>query len=203
MEVFDDGARALVSDSVVINRSETTAWCDEAEYLDQEEKIELRKEPRVRRGTDQLTGAKIELFLQGSKLLRVHISGNALAVSEIDTLKDGRRINQLSGGEMTLFLANDKLEKVLVENQATSLYHLIEKGKVKGINKVLGDRITLFLADEELKRVKIESTPGTSTGIYYPPEKEQLAAMDQPAFPIPSEVNSPGSKTTSELPDKK
>jgi lipopolysaccharide export system protein LptA len=168
IELFEGGKRAKVSRQVKITRSNTRAECGEAEYFRDTERLELRLDPVAWQENDKLTGKRIDLFLDGQKLIRAHVVDSAEVTSTIDTLKVGKRLNTLSGQQITMLLRDEKVEKVVVEGTATSVYHVIEEGKEQGKVRVQGDKITLFVDNQVLKRVIIESDPGSSTGRFWP-----------------------------------
>ncbi|MDZ7301644.1 MAG: hypothetical protein ONB44_05820 [candidate division KSB1 bacterium] len=168
IELFEGGKRAKVTRQVKMTRSNTSAECDEAEYFRDAERLELRIDPVTWQEGDKLTGERIDLFLDDQKLNRVHVVNNAEAVSVVDTLEAGRRINTLSGREITMLLREEKVDKIIVDGTATSIYHLIEEGEERGRVRVQGDRIILFVENQNLKRVVIESKPGASTGRFLP-----------------------------------
>jgi hypothetical protein len=133
-----EGGSARRFQQVKITRSNTRAECGEAEYFRDNERMELRLDPVTWQDGDKITGERIDLFLNDQKLNRAHVINKAEVISEIDTLKVGKRINTLSGREITMLLKDEKIEKVIVEGTATSEYHVIEESEEKGKVRLQG-----------------------------------------------------------------
>lgn len=169
MDIFDDGNRAKVSRNVEITQPRMKATCGFAEYFKASEKYVLLDNPQVWQSNLQISGDTLLLYLKESELFRAQVVGNALAVSDADTLNKGRWINKLSGHSIDFYLQNRELEKVEVFNQATSLYHVIENNQYKGANEVSGDKIVLYFSSDQVSLVRVESNPDVSSGKYSPP----------------------------------
>jgi hypothetical protein len=106
------------------------------------------------------------------------VYGEALITSPSDSLKPETRVNRLSGQRVTIDLADERIREITIEEQATSLYHVVEDGEFKGINRISGDKIVLSLEDGKLRRVRIESSPGKTSGVFYPPHLEASGPGD-------------------------
>ncbi len=172
MEVFDAGARAVVSDSVIMRKGRLRVHCDRAEYLDDAQKVVLTGAPRGSHGQDHLRGKSMEVFLSGNEVHRIAVYGEALITSPSDSLNPQTRLNQLTGQRVIIDLADEQIRNITVEEQATSLYYVMEEGEYKGINRISGDRIELLMQDGKLRRVCIASSPGKTSGVFYPPRLE-------------------------------
>lgn len=170
METFTGGERTVVTGNVRITKPGIKAQCGQAEYIKPEEKIILKENPEVWQTNRQISGDTLSLYLKEAELIRAEVLGNALAISDADTLNKGRWVNKLTGQNMDFYFNNQELEKVIVKNQATSIYHVIEDNQYKGSNEVTGDRIMLFLSDGELVQVLVDSEPAVSAGKYLPPQ---------------------------------
>jgi lipopolysaccharide export system protein LptA len=169
MDIFDDGDRARVSRNVEITQPGMKATCGLAEYFKASEKYVLLDNPQVWQSNLQISGDTLLLYLKDSQLSRAQVIGNALAVSDADTLNKGRWINKLSGQTMDFYLQDRELEKVVVFNQATSFYHVIENDQYKGANEISGDKIILYFSQDQVSRVRVESEPDVASGKYTPP----------------------------------
>lgn len=180
MELAQNAAVALVTDSVHITKDSTEARCGVAEFFREQDKIILRQAPEVWQAGQRLKGDSIELHLDENQLRQVVVLNQATIFSKADSIDQTRRWNLLSGQKMTIDFKENEMEKILVENQATSWYHVIDQKKYKGLNKVTGDKLTLEVKNRKLYRIQIESQPGLSSGIFYPPEKAMPAEMPQP-----------------------
>ncbi|MFQ5863666.1 MAG: LptA/OstA family protein [bacterium] len=170
METYNGGERTIVTGDVEITKPGIMARCGQAEYIKADEKMILNDKPEVSQRNQQISGDTLFLYLEESQLIRAEVVGQALAVSDADTLNKGRWVNKLTGHKMDFYFNNQEAEKVLVEKQATSIYHVIEDNEYKGSNEVSGDKIALFLSDGEVVRVLVDSAPDVSMGKYLPPK---------------------------------
>lgn len=169
MDIFQEENRLQVYQRVRITQPGIKATCGSAEYFKASEKLVLNDNPIVLQSNLQISGDTLLLYLKESELFRGQVIGNALVISDADTLNKGRWVNKLSGQTMDLYLQNRELEKIVVSNQATSLYHVIENKQYKGANEVSGDKIILYFSQGQVSRVWVESKPGVSSGKYLPP----------------------------------
>lgn len=170
MEIFDSGNQVLISGNVRIFQKNTKATSGFAKYFKSDEKIILNETPKVVRTNQQITGDTLQLYLQDSHLKEAVVIGNAVAVSDADTLNKGRWIDKLTGDHMDFYFENEKLQRVVIENQATSLYHIIEQESYKGVNSVSGDKIEIHLSDGDVEQIVVNSAPDLANGKYMPPE---------------------------------
>ena len=179
MEMFQDGDRLLVSDSVFVERGKVNAHCNELEYFQKEKKVTLSGSPKASRKWDNLWGDEIILKLDEKEVKTIEIIGKAVVTSKVDTLDENdERMNFIKGENMLVWLTEEKIDSVRVRGQATSYYHVIEDDEDKGINKVLGDELLLHLINSELKRVLVKSSPGTTNGTYFPPAQTSLVQAE-------------------------
>jgi len=174
MEIFENGKRAVVSDSVNIFHSSGNAICEQAEFFKDENRMMLKINPVVWQKYDKLSGTEIELFFVNRELNKVVITGKAFVSSPVDTNDVTGKINRMLGDKITMLIHERKLERVLVEGKATSYYHILEDDDYKGMNKIIGDKITMHLENSEIKKINIESDPGSSDGTYFPPDAKYL-----------------------------
>lgn len=172
MEVFENGQRTIAKGNVEIIQPDIKATCGQAEYIKSESEITLTDSPKILQRNQQISGDTLKLYLRDSKLNRAVVTGNALAISDADTLDRGKWLNKLTGQTMEFFFGDaNELKKVIIKNQATSLYHIIEEKEYKGTNEVSGDRITIELVDGQAQTVQVSSSPDLSTGKYSPPNQ--------------------------------
>jgi len=178
MELLEDSEMAMVTDSVKISHENGTAYCDTAIFNRSESSLKLVGEPIVWQKYDRLTGDQIELYFHKNKLDTVFILGDAEVRSPVDTLDLTGKMNTLLGLKITLDIEENKLGTVQVDGQATSQYYIFEKDAYKGVNKIIGDKILVTLKDRKIDKINIESDPGSSTGVYYPPEVDTKYQAD-------------------------
>jgi len=173
-EMFDDGDRFDVTGQVKVDRGDITAYCDTLRYLEKDNRIILRDSPRIREKDQYLTGRTVTLFLKDAEVERIHIVGNAIASSTVDsTIQTSIPYDLLKGEEMMVYVTDEAIDSVHIRKQATSYYHVIDEGEEKGLNKALGDELVIIFGQDKLKRVRVVSSPSSSTGQFYPP-KDQI-----------------------------
>jgi len=183
MEMFEDGDRIMVERAVQIVRGEVTAQSDSLEYLRKQDRAILSAKPKAQRQNDHLTGKNIELILRGTEVSAIHIVGNAVVTSRVDTLiTTNIPYDLLTGDDIMVSIANEAVDTVIVKGKATSYYHVIEENKEKGLNKVLGDEIRMFFANDEMERVDVGSSPSSSIGMFYPPSSKKEIETELAAF---------------------
>ncbi|MBN1465831.1 hypothetical protein JXA02_08730 [candidate division KSB1 bacterium] len=196
-QMFDDGERFLVTDSVKVDRGDLEAFCDSLEYFQAESLIKLANAPRVQQGRQYLTGHSVSLLLQEADVKVIHIVGNAIASSAVDsTVVTPVPFDLLSGQDMMVYVTDEKIDSVLIKERATSYYHVVEDGEEKGLNKALGDLLFIRFKEDTLSRVRVTSSPGSSVGQFHPPThravleaelRTELAKLniyvDEPAAP--------------------
>ena len=181
--MFEDGDRIMVEKAVQITRGEVVAQSDSLEFLRKQDRAILSARPKAKRQNDHLTGKNIELILHGTEVSAIHIVGNAVVTSQVDTLiTTSIPYDLLTGDDILVSIANEAVDTVIVKGKATSYYHVIEESNEKGLNKVLGDKICMLFANDEMERVDVESAPSSSIGMFYPPSgktaiESELAAL--------------------------
>jgi len=169
-EMFDDGDRFVVTDSVRLLRGEIEAFCDSLEYLKTENMLKLANNPSIRQGRQYLTGRSVSLLLDDARVQAIHIIGDAIVATTVDsTLKTKVPFDLLTGQDMMVYVTDEKIDSVRIKDRATSYYHVIEDGREKGLNKVLGDELFITFKQDTLNRVRVLSSPGASVGEFHPP----------------------------------
>jgi len=172
MELFENGDKAVVTDSVRITQSKAVATCGQAEFYRKTNEIFLKQNPVAWQEGDRLSGQIIHLFIKDNQLVKAIVENQALVTSCVDTTDKNQQLNTLSGEQITMYFENEELYHVDVENKATSFYYIYEDNEDKGLNKIIGDKISVYLKDRKIDRIIVESNPQLSSGTYYPPGKE-------------------------------
>ena len=139
-EMFDDGDRFKVTDSVHVTRGEIEAFCDTLIYLQEASKITLANLPQVHQGEQYLNGNSVSLLLEETDVVGIEIIGKAIATSRVDSTVYTRvPYDLLTGEDMMVYVTDEVIDSVRIIGRATSYYHVIEEGEEKGLNKALGD----------------------------------------------------------------
>jgi lipopolysaccharide assembly outer membrane protein LptD (OstA) len=185
LEYFPDARKGFAKGKVQITKSNMTATCDEATWLNKENEIVLTGEPEAEKGNDKLTGDTMTIVMQDEKVSRIDVEGDARAshIEVVDSLFQTKRESSLASRNMSFFLQDEKLSEVIASGNATSIYYpqtKKESQKTAGAekNEASGDSIDLFMSDEKISRVLIK---GGAMGVYvFPPEnaKDTIATED-------------------------
>lgn len=170
MEYYVDERKGLAKEQVRISKADMSATCDEAEWINSEQKIVLRGEPRAEKQSDRLSGKIMQMFIQEDKINRIDVDGDARAshLEIVDSVAQDTKESFLASKKMIFFLEDEELKKVRACGNATSTYHpQSSSGSGQRIsydkNEASGDTIDLFLSGERLSEVLIK---GGAIGTY-------------------------------------
>jgi lipopolysaccharide assembly outer membrane protein LptD (OstA) len=169
LEYHVEEEKGIAREKVRISKSDLLATCDEADWMNRENKILLTGNPEAEKQNDRLTGEKMDIFIENEKVSQIIVEGEARASHlEIDSLSQTQRESFLGAKRMIFFLEDETLERVKASGNATSLYHpenTRESGQDQRTDKNVasGDTIDLFLSDDKLNRVQIQ---GGAMGTY-------------------------------------
>jgi lipopolysaccharide export system protein LptA len=160
---FSDIKRAIARDSVRIFQGNLNAVCDSAIYNVDEDIIFLKSRPEAIQENNQMLGEQMELILENRELREIHVTGNARAISTLDSILE--KENRLEGRKLIMYIENRKLTRILAVSNARSFYYLREKEEDRGINVASADTIKAFLVADELDSIAVI---GGAQGTYYP-----------------------------------
>jgi lipopolysaccharide export system protein LptA len=164
MEYYSEGIRrAIARDSVKILQAKLHAKCDSAIYLIDEDVIFLESKPEAVQENNRMFGKRMKLVLKDRELKQIRVSGNAFAISVIDSFLV--KENRLEGQEIIMYITDQKMNQIYAVNNARSFYYLKEKDEDRGINVASADTIKAFLKENELDSIAVI---GGSQGIFYP-----------------------------------
>ncbi len=173
MEMFDDGDSVVVTQKVHITRGDIVADCEKLLFLKQEERIILDLSPVAYENDDHLTGKQIVLLLKDNKVTQIHIQGDAIVTTKVDSvIQTHIPYNLLTGEQIQVMLKEEQIDSVFVLGRATSYYHILEDEEEKGINKILCDELLMVFTEGKVKNVNGSSKPGLSNGIFFPPASQ-------------------------------
>ena len=176
MEYYPDEKKGIAKGKVHITKADMTSTCDQATWMNQEDKIILNGNPESVKQNDRLVGEEMEIFIQNEKIKRIEVEGNAKAshIEVIDSLNQTKRESFLGAKKMIFFLQDEKVNQVTASGNATSIYYpKSSKESAKNLgtekNEASGDTIDLFLLDDRISQVLIK---GGAMGNYvFPKEK--------------------------------
>jgi lipopolysaccharide export system protein LptA len=167
IEVWGEGQRVVITDSVRFTKGDMRAECSRAEYLSDDSLLILEQIPVVWYRDREITGDTITLRLEGITFRSSQIRGNACIVTLDTTARD-----ELEGASIDIdahYTDEDTIQTITVKGQAVSRYHIEEaEEEQRGINVVTGDRLVLVIVGDRLQSVEVLSSPGQSTGVYTP-----------------------------------
>lgn len=194
MESFEDSVRRLVvTDSVRIFRSGLVGTAGLAVFHAGSDSLALYRQPYLwyeegERGENQVSGDSVLMTMRGGKADRVRVMGDAMAVSEADSVLGGR-YNQLSGQEIIMYFEENRLGRIEVVATATSLYYLFEEGLPNGLNRSSGNQVSIRFLDGAIQSITLTENV---EGKYVP---EPMVAGKE------ADYNLPGFQWRSERPE--
>lgn len=97
-----------------------SAVADTAIYRDEEEKFELRSNPRLWQKNIQLTGPVIEAFLEDDEIRFLTSHPRPIAVQE-DTLTG--RLHQMAGDTLNAHFVDGVIDEIVVYNESEIIFH--------------------------------------------------------------------------------
>ncbi len=179
IEYFFDRRQANVTDHVRIQRGDVDASGEHLFYSDDSSWVRLTGDPEIHRRQDLVYADTVDAFFFDQHLRRIHLRGNAVATSPVDSLRP-EPVNRITGKSMELVFAEDKIDSIYVAGNARSTYYVRETNSEKGANLVSGDRMDLHVADGRIRWIYVE---GGTEGIYYPEKLEKMveSASDTPS----------------------
>jgi lipopolysaccharide export system protein LptA len=165
MESFRDSTRRLIAqDSVEIVRRDLAGRAGTVTFHTAGDSIRMRTTPVLWYDQTQVTGDSINLYMRARVLDRIHVMGNAFALSESDSAF-AERYDQLSGETLGMQFRDKRLSRIDVDVRATSLYFVYEDSAANGLNKTSGDRIVMRFADGKVETIHVY---GGVEGQYFP-----------------------------------
>ncbi len=129
-EMFDEGAKVIIKDSVRVRQRDLLASCDELVYSDTAHTIALSGDPRAAREYEVVNGDFIRLHLQGNEVWKIDVDEQARVSSTIDSLD---LTHLLMGKKVEIFLQDQHVDSVHIKGQSTSYYYLVDDGAVQGL----------------------------------------------------------------------
>jgi len=176
MEYHIDEEKGIAQEEVRITKADMTATCDEATWINREDKIILKGKPEAEKQNDRLSGEKMQLVIQDDQVKQIEVEGKAKAshLEIIDSVTQDKRESFLAAKKMIFFLEDEELNRVRACGNATSIYYPqstrgVEESSSVDKNEASGDTIDLFLSQEQLNQVMIK---GGAMGLYtFPKEK--------------------------------
>ena len=190
-EMFDEGAKVIIKDSVRVRQRDLLASCDELVYSDTAHTIALSGDPRAAREYEVVNGDFIRLHLQGNEVWKIDVDEQARVSSTIDSLD---LTHLLMGKKVEIFLQDQHVDSVHIKGQSTSYYYLVDDGAVQGLNRTIGDQLTFILADDQIERVVITSDPGISEGVFYPIDGHSIRKVENDMDAILGTIKRPHAK---------
>lgn len=170
--IFKPERVAIAKNAVRIKRGELTATCDSATYLMEKDRVYLNQNPMAHQKSNELTGDQIELTIEDMKINQILVSGNAVATSVEDSLKN--KINRLTGREIIAKIVEQQIESLQANDNAQSKYYLKDDGAQQGVNTATADTILIFFKESEVNRILVK---GGSQGIYTPADTPVAAGQ--------------------------
>lgn len=147
MESFENN-EFVFSEYVRIYRSNVTASCRQARYFNNEELITLSGKPAIWFEDTQVSADTIALFLENGAIAAVYAQGNAISMSEGDSVFTAR-INQISGDTLRVDFKKKKVEMITGKGAAKSLYFVADEKGLTGVDRTSSDSIKVYFEKGE------------------------------------------------------
>ena len=188
LESYRDSTRRLIArDSVELVRTDLAATARYACFFTVGDSILLRGAPVIWYRDTQVAGDSIDVHLKKRKLQRLHVMGDAFAVSRSDSLHP-ERYDQIAGDRLQMLFGTQGLSRTDVEGRAVSLYHLYDDSLANGLNRTSGDRIVMLFAGGKAETITVY---GGVEGEYFP---ENMVRGRETEYALPGfiwRVNTP------------
>ena len=179
LEAYRDSTHRLIArDSVELVRGDLAATARYACFYTAGDSILLRSAPVIWYRDTQVAGDSVNVYLRRRKLERLHVMGNALAVSRSDSLHR-ERYDQIAGDRLRMLFGAQGLDRTDVEGRAVSLYHLYDDTLANGLNRASGDRIVMLFAEGKAETITVY---GGVEGQYVP---ENLVRGKEADYALP------------------
>jgi len=179
LEAYRDSTHRLIArDSVELVRGDLAATARYACFYTAGDSILLRSAPVIWYRDTQVAGDSVNVYLRQRKLERLHVMGNALAVSRSDSLHRDR-YDQIAGDRLRMLFGAQGLSRTDVEGRAVSLYHLYDDTLANGLNRASGDRIVMLFAEGKAETITVY---GGVEGQYVP---ENMVRGKEADFALP------------------
>ena len=165
----DSSEKVVASGNVSMRRKAFLGESGIAIFHTKRDSIEMKRSPVVwyeqsPMETTQVTGDSIFVKLEKRKLRRMDVRGNALAVSQADSVRRAR-YNQVSGQTLSMLYSENEIERIDIDKTVTMLYYMYDGTDPNGLNKSTGDHGTISFAEKKIDKVKVV---GGVEGQYYP-----------------------------------
>ena len=170
MQSFQDSLEKLITTgNVTLKRGSFTSESGLTNFYTKFDSIEMKRSPVVwyeqsPLETTQVMGDSIFVKLEKRKLRRMDVRGNAVAVSQADSIHRAR-YNQMSGQILTMLYTNNAVDRIDIDKTVTLLYYVFDGADPNGLNKSTGDHGTLTFANKKIDKVKVV---GGVEGEYFP-----------------------------------
>ena len=163
---FRPRRKAIASQNVRVIQGNMEAQCDSIVYFLEDSVAVLRVQPRARQEGNLLTGDRMELRLNGTRVDRITVIGNkAHAISTADSLRGWE--NQLDGKRIYLYLKKGQLDFLEAIQQASSEYYVEDNGEFVGKNVASADTIRVFFKEGQVDSIVVK---GGAEGVFEPLE---------------------------------
>lgn len=179
---------------VLIERTDLTAVGDSLHYDERDNRVALRKEPRVETLETYLTAERIDVLLDDNRLDALVALGEARAVDKKDSIPAAvpaafnhvAEQSFLEGDSLNVEFAEGRIDWLVAQGRARSLNYALESppGPIEtwSINYLLGERLELNFEGDTLSRVVAS---GGHRGVYRSEQVRIGGPERRPSEPIP------------------
>lgn len=139
--------------------------CDTLVYTTRDSIMNMYEQPVIWSDSAQICGEFIQIFQKNQKVDNVLVTGWALGVIQVDSL----RYNQIEGKLLKAYVRENKLDKIDVMGNAKTIYFPREdNGDIVGINKAESVNLTAYMKQRKFDKIVMKPA---SVGVLYPEEQ--------------------------------
>jgi lipopolysaccharide export system protein LptA len=144
--------------------------CDSLVYTSSDSTMRMFGTPVLWSEKHQLTAEKLELVTGSKKLKTVHLTTNAFATSQEDSLK----FNQVKGKKMDGVFVDNKIYKIKVDGNGESVYYAKDDKKLIGVNKAECSNMLIYMKDGKIGTISFLAKP---TSVLFPKKEATPAEL--------------------------
>ena len=154
MEIERGGAEAVGTGNVQFQGDSVWASCQRLTYLKQQGRIVLEQSPRIWQEGSDLSGAVIELHMEGDSL-RSAQARDSVAMRQFAA--DSPDTDVITGDSLWADFAQRRISRARVMDNAWSRYHQQAAGKMTGRNLAAGRLMDFTFSGGRISRITIST----------------------------------------------
>ncbi len=160
LRYMQDQRQANAMTNVHIIKGEMDIQCDSAFFDYKEGYLKLSGSPQARVGSYFVKGIKMEIWLDGSKLEKIKVWGDAFG-QQSDSISDPDDVQwtEVEGDSMVVIFKNDDVDFLRVDGQGEGRF--FDESKKSFVNKINGKSLTIDFENSQPKLAKVRDDART------------------------------------------